>query len=781
MGGLHFFWLRSAKRSATERNPRLRILLWATLVSLIFGLIEFGQPLEDYLRVGRNMIRKHDASGSIVVVAIDDRSLGELSEWPWPRRHHAQLADRLQQLGARKIFFDIEFSSRNDADDDKLLEATLARLGRMVTLPVRLTIDPVTDERVDHLPLPAFRKHVELAHINVRYNYQGRVLELPYALDFQGRAYPSFAAALAGVSGASGSSFDIDYAIDPRSVPSVSAVDVIAGKISRDTIAGKDVVIGTTSLQLEDIYHLPGYTRMGGVYLHALGAETLKAGRPTSVGWFLPYIAALLIAAGCIFTRSTRVLSGLVAGGIAAFLLVPLILDAYLITIKVVPAIFLLSVIGGALAWSRFRASYRVRGTTNTVSGLPNLNALREETLEHDRLLIAARIRNYAEIASALPASEEKALVDQIAGRLTLGGADRKLYQGDEGIFAWFAETESAASMGDHLDALCALFKSPVIVAGNPVDLAISFGLDAGSERSLANRLGSALVAADEAANEGVRWKSYDPAKLKDAAWKLSLLSQLDAAIEAGDVWIAFQPKLDLATRRIVGAEALVRWTHPEKGPIGPMEFVLAAEQHNRIEKLTDFVLDGAIRAAAAINARGIDFEVSVNLSARLIDSDAVTATVTDLLSRHRLAPRRLTLEVTETAALTNSGSDLKTLHDLRRMGVQISIDDYGTGLSTLDYLKKIPATEIKIDKSFVQAIGKSKSDRLMVHSTIQLAHSLDQKVVAEGVEDDATLDALVGMGCDIAQGYLISRPVPLSALMRQLLADRHNAAAYAG
>jgi EAL domain-containing protein (putative c-di-GMP-specific phosphodiesterase class I) len=147
-------------------------------------------------------------------------------------------------------------------------------------------------------------------------------------------------------------------------------------------------------------------------------------------------------------------------------------------------------------------------------------------------------------------------------------------------------------------------------------------------------------------------------------------------------------------------------------------------------------------------------------------------------LQRHGLAPDRLTLEVTETAALNTSGSSLETLLELRYLGVQISIDDYGTGLSTLDYLKRIPATEIKIDKSFVQALGKSHSDKLLVHSTIQLAHSLGQKVVAEGIEDAETLQALATMGCDVAQGYFIGKPMKLRPLLRMLLSEQKQRAA---
>src|SRR6185436_11809698 len=149
---------------------------------------------------------------------------------------------------------------------------------------------------------------------------------------------------------------------------------------------------------------------------------------------------------------------------------------------------------------------------------------------------------------------------------------------------------------------------------------------------------------AEEAAHDGLKWKYHDPDSLQDASWKLSMLSQLDDAIDRGEVWVAYQPKLDLATRRIVGAEALARWTHPEKGPIAASEFVAAAEQHNRIGKLTDFVLDKAVAAGAAITSRGRDFNIAVNLSARLLTDRNFTLRLSALLARHGLSARHLTL-----------------------------------------------------------------------------------------------------------------------------------------
>jgi EAL domain-containing protein (putative c-di-GMP-specific phosphodiesterase class I) len=429
-------------------------------------------------------------------------------------------------------------------------------------------------------------------------------------------------------------------------------------------------------------------------------------------------------------------------------------------------------VVGFVLGWRRYRA----RGLVNPVSDLPNLNSLRHNRQGREQALVAARILNYEEIVASLPSDKERQLVEQIASRLSVGAPRRVLYHGDGGIFAWFEET--GQPFGNHLEALYSLFRNPARVAGLSIDLTITFGVEIGSGRSLANRLASALVAAEEAAHDGLKWKYHDPETLEDASWKLSMLSQLDEAIDRGEVWVAYQPKLDIATRLIIGAEALARWTHPEKGPIAASEFVAAAEQHNRIGKLTDFVIEKAVAAAAQINKRGVDFNMAVNLSARLLSDKGFTLRLSALLARHGLSPGHLTLELTETAALADSGEALDMINRLRDLGVNISIDDYGTGQSTLDYLKKIPANEIKIDQSFVTGIVDNRSDRLMVQSTIELAHSLGRKVVAEGVEQRDILELLGELSCDIAQGFAVGRPMSLESLAKRLASGKRRSAA---
>lgn len=748
--------------------PPWKLLLWTALAGLIFGLIGFGEVAEDWLRVARNSFHEHNASGQIVVVKIDDESLRRYGNWPWSRQVHARLVDRLTEAGAKGIYFDVTFPFPTDAQSDRAFAEALKRSGK-VTLATRSTV--TEGRRSDLRPLTLFARYSKEAWISVEYNYQSSSWHLPYATKVQGHSIPSLSAAMAGVSGKAGTAYPVDYSVRFSSIPAISAADVLGGKVGAKALRGKEVLIGADTDIIGDRYFVPGYGRAGGVYVHVIGAETLRNGTPVDLGWFLAFVLALGTAALALL-RDRFLHRSLILGAAAALVLcVPIVLEAHGIFVDITPALFVQIVVTTVLAWRR----YRLRGFIDPVSSLPNLNAFRANRDGRKQALIAARVMNFDEIVASLPQGAERKLVEQIVSRLSVGAPNRTLYQGDGGIFAWFEHSKTP--VGNHLEALYALFRNPAKVAGLSIDLTIAFGVEVGSGRSLASRLSSALVAAEEAAHDGLKWKYHEPETLEDASWKLSILSQLDSAIDKGEVWVAYQPKLELSTRRIVGAEALARWTHPEKGPIAATEFVAAAEQHNRIGKLTDFVLEKAVAAAAQINKRG-DFDIAVNLSARLLGDKGFTLRLAALLARHGLSPDRLTLELTETAALAGTGDGFDMIARLRELGVKISIDDYGTGLSTLEYLKKIPANEIKIDQSFVKGIVDNRSDRLMVQSTIGLAHSLDRKVVAEGVEHHDTLEVLIDLGCDIAQGYAIGRPMSLESLTKRIAIERKRTAA---
>lgn len=771
-------WLARLRTPRLPRDPRRKALMWLTAGFLLFGVIEAGEPFERMLGSVRDRVRQHDASGDVVIVGIDDRMIEQLHEWPLRRRHYAQLIDRLNADGVSRIFIDVSFSTLSTAADDRALVDAVKRSRAEVTASAQFSVDPVLKRRTDLLPFPALRRVVRLASDNQKFEASGVVRRLPYALKIGNRTYPSFAASMAGESGRPGELFRVDYSTRLASLPTVSGGDVLAGGLPEGSLRGRTVLIGQTSTRLQDNYLVPGVGFLPGVFIQALGAETLHGGRPVDLPWLLPFTLAWLTTLGMMFSPYRRTSIAVHGAAAAALIGFPFLLDARLIFTETVPALGLMLGAAGWMLWTGYRSAFRREAVVNAVSGLPNLNALRAVASDPEVALVAARIRNYSEITASLAADHERILAEQIARRLALGSGGAVIYQGDEGIFAWLTPCETVSFTSDQFDAMHALFRNAVAVGDRHVDLAITFGLSSDAGLSPFNRLGGALMAADAAAEAGLHWKLHEPVQPSDSSWKLSLLSRLDAAIDAEEIWVAFQPKIDVMSNRIVGAEALVRWAHPEKGPINPVDFIPLAEQHNRIGKLTYFVLETAIRTAASINDHAIRFGIAVNLSVRMLDDPSLIDQVVLLLRRHGLAPELLTLEITETAALSGSRASISVLERLRAIGVGLSIDDYGTGFSNLENLRTIPANEIKIDRSFIDAIDHSRSDAVMVRSTIQMAHSLGQKVVAEGVERAETLQTLRRMGCDLVQGYLTGRPVKFAALARSLIQERRRHAA---
>ena len=758
----------NAPNATESRRQRLRLLWWPLVVALLFGFGAVGEPIEDVLRTARNAVHQQPVSDDIVLVEVDEKSLRQIDHWPWSRATQASVINALDQNGAEKIVLDILYTGPVAASDDLQLSEAIKRSGK-VTLAAQTRLGGGAEGKQNQgLPIPMLAEHAEVASIAWKYNWLGAVWKLNRAVDFNGKSMPTLSAAIAGVNGPVERPYPIDYSFDIDSIARISAADLLAGNVDPAKIRGKVAVFGTTAFQLGDQYNVPGHGKRAGALIHILGAETLRSGTPVDLGWWPALTVALLTSVVCLLTRRPSVL----VLGAATLLLLPIPLEANLVFVDITSGLFLLAVIASRLAWARSRS----RGLVHALTGLPNLAALADDKRGRDLPLVAVRVHNYAEIASTLDAAGEKQLVEQIVARLGLGDRERVIFQGDEGIFVWFAD--KGTPFANHLEALHALFRSPIRVGGINYDVALSFGIEVGSSRSVSSRLGSALVAADEADNEALKWKFHDPARLQEVPWRLSLLSQLDEAIDDGQVWLAYQPKLNLKTGRTIGAEALARWTHPEKGPISPVEFVTAAEQSDRIEKLTDFVLDQAISATAQLARNGYDFGIAVNLSARMLNDRRLPERVAAVLARHGLRAGLLTLELTETATISGSGIGIDLLTRLRDLGVRIAIDDYGTGLSTLDYLKKMPATEIKIDQSFIKTMRDNRSDLIMVKSTIALAHSLGRTVVAEGVEDPQSLEQLRQMDCDIAQGFIVGRPMSFDELVRRMNSERKRNAA---
>lgn len=289
----------------------------------------------------------------------------------------------------------------------------------------------------------------------------------------------------------------------------------------------------------------------------------------------------------------------------------------------------------------------------------------------------------------------------------------------------------------------------------------------AGTEEPDTLRLLEVAEMALERAGEEGGLEVIDLSLADHAADRLTLIADLPRAIEAGEMFLHYQPKINVRQQRVASAEALIRWQHPERGLIMPGDFIAAAEESGQIGPMTLWTLRQVIADQRRLAALGHDIPLFLNISGMLLANASFIDEVCAIITANPLA--KLGFEITETAVIRDPESAIRHLQQFADHGVVLAIDDYGAGLSSLAYLKQLPAKELKIDKMFVTQLTSSHRDPLIVRSTIDLAHALEMEVTAEGVETPAALALLSVMGCDLVQGYLISRPVPFPAFCAYL------------
>ena len=751
----------------TKSTTRLRIFVWALIFSTIAAAISLPEPLEDFYRGGRNMLRARPADGSVVVVGVDDRTINILGATAHSRHYDAKLVEQLFAQGAKRVYFDKVFADKADPPGDAEFAKVLTTYSGKVFLGAMYynSHSATGDELL--LPAPQFRALTPIRSLGGAVTPFSLSAELDYSGRIGSQVVPGIAADISGYVGEVGGQFRPDWSIEVKTVPTISFIDVLNQKSRAVQLRGKDVLVGKTDSQTPDFLQIAGQGWLPGVYVHAIGAQTLREGRPRNVGWMPALLAAVGLSVLFLRTRSKKRAAAIAAAATVVGLATPFILDIYLVTADFLPAYLMFGMTAYRATMHRDIMQARKQ---NAGTLLPNLSALREEVLAAKRPVIAMRIKNYAAICASFAQAIEDELVTELARRLTLPGQTTTFYQAEDVLY-WLGPDLSAAELEGHLQGLARLIESQFTLRDRKIDIHVAFGIDLDLTRPTANRIGRSLLAADNAAAKHQLLLFNTSANDEESAWELSLMSELDDAIDAGHIWIAYQPQFDLSDDRITGAEALVRWQHPTRGAISPEAFILPAEAHNRIKRLTFHVLEQATLAARPIVANDPEFRLSVNVSASLLELPQLPALITEVLVETGFPSANLTLEVTESAPFGTHPSVAENLAGIAALGIQLSIDDYGTGNATLEYLRSVPCQEIKIDRRFVMGLVSNASDLMLVESTIELAHGLGRRVIAEGIEDPETLELLRSLGCDIAQGYYLAKPMRLDALTSLLSA----------
>ena len=333
-------------------------------------------------------------------------------------------------------------------------------------------------------------------------------------------------------------------------------------------------------------------------------------------------------------------------------------------------------------------------------------------------------------------------------------------FGGDE--FALYVHRPDVASVREFANRILSEAHLPLALDGYDIVVTVSVGIAIVTEydRDAASLMRRADIAMYAAKRQHIGFEVYREEIDRRTPERLSLLGDLREVLDVGGLAIHLQPKVDLSTSTVVGAEALARWQHPTRGWVAPDEFIRVAEETGLIRQLTDQVLTMSMQIARTWGDAGHDLAISVNLSTLDLLDELLPERIAHRLEQHALAPDRLIIEITESSLMADTPRTMSTIDRLHRLGVGLSLDDFGTGYSSLSYLRRLPVTELKIDRSFVTNLVLDTQDEVIVRSTIELGHNLGLRVVAEGIENDPILERLRSLGCDLGQGFGIARPL---------------------
>lgn len=383
--------------------------------------------------------------------------------------------------------------------------------------------------------------------------------------------------------------------------------------------------------------------------------------------------------------------------------------------------------------------------------------------------LLVLGFDRFRDINNAFGHAFGDSMLQQIAHRFTAtlpAGATTARIGGDE--FAVLLPQTDLTQAWAVADLLQTSLRAPFTLSQQTLQCTASVGIalfpDDGTDT--ATLLRHAGVALHSAKRQRRRITRYDPAEDNNSPDRLALLADLRQVLDQNGLDVYYQPQADASDEQVASVEALVRWNHPTRGFIAPDQFIPLAESTGLIGLLTQRVLDTAISQCHAWLEAGRRLAVAVNLSAWNLHDDTLPDMIAQLLALYQVPATLLRLELTESAVMNDPARATEVLNRLAALGIEVSIDDYGTGYSSLAYLKRLPVTELKIDRSFVMDMGTDPTDAIIVASTIGLGHSLGLRVVAEGVEDRDTWNVLAALGCDLVQGYVLSRAVPSAALL---------------
>ncbi|MDX1735929.1 MAG: EAL domain-containing protein [Halioglobus sp.] len=770
-------------------------------------------------------VHERDPGDRFLVVAIDDRSLREIGRWPWPRRVHAELIDKLTAAGAAAVGMDILFAGADstDPDGDAQLARAIADSGRVV---LALAPEAGTQGITEVAPEAPFAQGAAaIGHVDLELDRDGLVRRVFLKAGLNQPRWSAFGLALLQVAGdipvAQTAELElpsgrkppvwsrdnptlIAYTGAPGNFDRVSYADVLHGAVDPALLRGRIVLVGADAAGMGDYLSTPqssGHSLMSGVEVNANVAATLLDGRALQEAQPLQralFTALLLLPLALwLWIRPRLALPGFILtafGAVSASLA-----SLYFLQLWLGPsmALALASVLYVSWSWldlgrvwqlsQRLGRQLQRARLFDDVTGLPNrpgferkLHELLEgpvdEPAEFGILVISmGRHRSVIDLAGIRGNDDlHRQIADRLAG--ILPGSQQR-YRLDGAEFAVVVEQRPVLQNMERIAARAvqSLLRS-FTIDGHLVDIVPNIGGShyPGSGDSVQALIDNAYTAMHWARKDDrCSYHAFSSELREDVSKRSTIIQALRSSTWKEQLNCVYQPQICLHSRRIVGVETLVRWPHASLGNISPAEFIPLAESEGLIVPISNWILQQACVTAQGWRTRhGLDLRVAVNISALQLNTPDLPAVVRGALSQSGLPAASLELELTETALLSDHNHALEILHTLKSIGVEIAIDDFGTGYSSLTYLKDFPVDRVKIDQSFISDIHECRESAEIASSIIAMSHRMGLEVIAEGVERTEHLAFLLQHGCEEAQGFFVARPMPAPEFERFITTD---------
>jgi diguanylate cyclase len=743
-----------------------KILLFIGLFGVL-GAVGFFLPVSLALYTLQTKVVTKPVSGDIVVVGIDSPSIKAIGRWPWPRDKQAELLRKIDDYGPKAVYIDVGYQGTTTAAADSALRNTLE------TMKAPTKVIALAAEEDDGTARSIFSHAAAVGSSESVSVYTpslfGYVWKMPVSVQTERGRLQSVAASIAKPEGSRHSEFRLDYGYDPGSIPILSAKEIFDKSISPSRITGKTVLIGATDPTQNDLHLMPGWGNRPGVLLHVIGAETLKSGMPTELGWFAFFALAAAICAFHLTHRGLRYSQIVIWTGSVAILS----LSTWLTTLHIgndpTPALGLLGTVGIYIARQK---SALVRSTRQTETGISDMTGYMVEEVVSNALFIGATVSRAETRLGYVRPQDELTIAKEVARRLSTVIDEQQLTQNDRMQFLWEMPSIATSKLAEHLEGLRQLFADPLVIDGRKIDVDVNFGVDRNTNNNIKQRMENALSASVAASQSQSTFKIATTGDFR-SHFKSQFAAELETSIANGDIELRLEAQKNLSDSRVEAAEASIRWTHPAHGQIATAELFAMARDTGNLQTLSDYLCEQTMFAAGKLARQLPGFALSVKISMDIILTPHFGSKMLKAAEENACEPASIIFNVIGVHDYKHNEVARKAFRDLQRHGFGVGVGDFGMTHADLDLLEIFKPNEVFLAKSFSAELLGSTSNQMFAASALRIARASNIITTADGIDDRDVLLALSRSGCDRGQGKIIAIPLNLhDFLMTHLRQD---------